>query len=202
MTLMETIRAYLGWCPLQASMRADLKVRSATAAVPGGQDGFFRTEPGWWRLHHNQLLVAAVAASAAAAALFILFEDASGHLAMWTGLGIGVGAVIGLLLGHRKQYARIAAGEFIRANMTPGLRIVRRLSTPAAAVILVACVAFFVREGLFGQVLALVLGLSLAGWASYGLTILWERQHRTTLIAEWGSIYSLDAAMQEEPVWC
>ena len=201
MKFSETIRRWMGWCPMAGSMRPDLAVRPATAAAAGGQDGPLRVEPGWWHRYHNQLLVEAVAFSAAAVAAFLLIEDAPGYPTMWTGLGIGVGAVIGLLLGHRKQYARTAAGEFIRANMTPGLRIVRRLSMPMAAVILVACVAFFVREGLFGQVLALVLGLSLAGWASYGITVLWERRHSTTLIAEKGSMYTLDAAMQEEPVW-
>jgi len=49
MTLMETIRAYLGWCPMQASMRPDLAVRPAGTAAPGGQDGLFRAEPGWER---------------------------------------------------------------------------------------------------------------------------------------------------------
>lgn len=201
MPLMETIRAYLGWCPMAGSMRTELAVRPVTTVAAGGRDCIPRTEPGWWNRYHNQLLVAAIAFSAAAVAAFLLVEDAPGYPTMWTGLGIGVGAVIGLLLGCRKQYARIAAGEFIRANMTPGLRIVRRLSMPMASILLVFCVAFFVREGLFGQVLALVLGLSLAGWASYGITVLWERRHSTTLIAEKGSMYTLDAAMQEEPVW-
>ncbi|PKL61590.1 MAG: hypothetical protein CVV31_10310 [Methanomicrobiales archaeon HGW-Methanomicrobiales-2] len=200
MTLMETIRAYLGWCPMQASMRPDLKVRPVTAAAAGGQDGPLRVEPGWWHRYHNQLLVAALAASAAAAALFILVEDAFGHLAVWTGLAIGVGAALGFLLSYRKQYARVAAGEFVRANMTPGLRIVRRLSTPAAAVILVAVIGYFVLSDMPGWIVRFTLALSLFGWAQYGVTILWERRHRTTLIAEKGSMYALDKATEGERV--
>ncbi|MCK9278115.1 MAG: DUF1673 domain-containing protein [Methanoculleus sp.] len=200
MPLMETIRAYLGWCPMTGPMRTDLTVRPAAAAAAGGRDGFFRTEPGWWNRYHNQLLVAAVAFSAAAAAAFLLIEDAPGYPTMWTGLGIGVGALIGFLLGCRKQYARIAAGEFIQANMTRRQRIVRRLSTPAAAVILVAVIGYFVLSGMLGWIVRFMLALSLFGWAQYGVTILWERRHRTTLIAENGSMYALNAAMQEEPV--
>jgi hypothetical protein len=198
MTLMETIRAYLGWCPLQASMRADLAVRPVTTVAPGGQDGIPRTGSGWWHRYHNQLLVAAVAFSAAAAAAYLLIEDVSGYPAAWTGLGIGVGAVIGFLLGCRKQYARVVAGEFIEANMTKRLRIVRRLSMPATAVLFVACMVCFVQYGMFGQILGFMLGLSLVGWAQYGVTILWERRHRTTLIAEKGSMYALNTAAQDE----
>ena len=117
MPLLETIRAYLGWCPLQASMRTDLAIRPAATAAAGGQDGPLRAEPGWWKRYHNQLLITAIAFSAAAAALFTLVEDAPpGYPAVWTGLAIGVGAALGFLLSYRKQYARVAAGEFRRDN--------------------------------------------------------------------------------------
>ncbi len=206
MPLVETIRAYLGWCPVAGSMRTDLAVRPATAAAPGGRDGIPGIEPGWWNHYHNQLLVAAVAVSSAAAALFILIEDGSGYPAAGTGLAIGAGSALGFLLSYRKQYARVAAGEFIEANMTRRQRIVRSLSVPVAAIILVICMAHFVLGGMFGQILGFMLGLSLIFWTWYGVTILWERQHQATLIAEIGSTYVLGTAMQgerggEDPIW-
>jgi len=200
MSLVETIRAYLGWCPMKGSMRADLAVRPAAAAAPGGRDGALRTEPGWWNRYHNQLLVTALAFSAAAAAAFILVEDTLGYPAVWTGLAIGAGGALGFLLGYRKQYARIAAGEFIRANMSRRLRIARDLSWPVALILLAVCMAYFVRSGMFGQILGFMLALSVIGWISYAVTILWERRHRTTLIAERGSMYTLDTATEGERV--
>lgn len=202
MTLMETIRAYLGWCPMTGSMRPELTMRPATAAVPGGRDGPLRTEPGWWRLHHNQLLVAAAAFSAAAAALFTLVEDAPpGYPAVWTGLAIGVGAALGFLLSYRKQYARVAAGEFVRDNMTRRQRIVRSLSLPVASVLLAAVMAYFVLGGMFDRILGLMLGMCLICWTWYGLTILWERRHKAIMIAEWGSVYTVDTATESGRVW-
>ncbi|MDV2482197.1 DUF1673 family protein [Methanoculleus sp. Wushi-C6] len=196
----ETIRRWMGWCPMAGSMRVNPAVHPATVAAPGGGDGLSRTGPGWWNRYHNQLLVTAVAFSAAAAAALLLIEDTPGYPTLWTGLGIGVGGFIGFLLGCRKQYARVVAGEFIRANMSKRLRIIRRLSMPAAAVILVAFIGYFVLSGMSGWIVRFTLALSLFGWAQYGVTLLWERRHRTTLIAEKGSMYALDAATREEPV--
>lgn len=102
--------------------------------------------------------------------------------------------------GYRKQYARIAAGEFIRANMTKRQRIVRDLSWPVAIILLAVFIVFFARRGMFGQILGFMLGLSLIGWVTYGITILWERRHHTTLIAERGSMYTLDTATEGERV--
>lgn len=201
MPLLETIRAYLGWCPLQASMRTDLAVRSAAAAAAGGQDGPLRAEPGWWKRYHNQLLITAIAFSAAAAALFTLVEDAPpGYPAVWTGLAIGVGATLGILLSYRKQYARVAAGEFRRDNMTKRQRIIRYLSLPVASVLLAAVMAYFVLGGMFDRILGLMLGLSFIFWTLYGLTILWERRHKAIMIAEWGSVYTVDTATEGERV--
>jgi hypothetical protein len=196
LSFMETIRAYLGWCPMKWSMRAEFSVQSGTAAAPGGRDGTLRTEPKWWNRYHNQLLVTAAAASAVAAILFLLVEDTLGYPAVWTGLAIGAGGALGFLLGYRKQYARIAAGEFIRANMSRRLRIARDLSWPVALILLAVCMAYFVRNGMFGQILGFMLGLSLIGWVTYGTTILWERRRCTILIAEKGSMYTLDTAMR------
>jgi len=201
MPLMETIRAYLGWCPMAGSMRTDPALRSMMTAAAGGRDGISRTGSGWWNRYHNQLLVAALVFSTAATAAYLLIEDASGYPAVWTGLAIGMGFTLGFLAGHQKQYARITAGEFIRANMTRRQRIVRDLSLPAATVLLAGCMAYFVRFGMFGQILGFLLGLSLAGWAQYGITLLWEQRHRTTLIAEKGSMYALDAVAEGEHVW-
>jgi hypothetical protein len=194
------IRRLMGWCPMTGSMRPELTMRPATAAATGGQDGPFQAEPGWWRLHHNQLLVAALVASAAAAALFILFEDASGHLAMWTGLAVAVGALLGSLLSYRSRYARVAAGEFHRDNMTRRQRIVQYLRVPAASVLFVVGMAYFVLGGMFDRIPGLMLGICLICWTWYGLTILWERQNRATLIAEWGSVYTVDTATEGERV--
>lgn len=151
MTLMETIRAYLGWCPMQASMRRDLTVLPVTAVAAGGKDCVPRTESGWWHRYHNRLLVAAVAFSAAAATAFLLIEDAPEYPEVWMGLAIGVGFTLGFLAGHRRQYAQVVAGEFIEANMTKRQRIVRRLSTPAAAVILAGFIAYFALGRTFGR---------------------------------------------------
>ena len=201
MSLVETIRAYLGWCPMQGAMRADLPMRPDMTAAPGGQDGFPRAGSGWWSRYHNQALVLAVAFSAAAAAAFLLIEDVPGHPTVWTGLAIGVGAFIGFLLGCRKQYARVAAGEFIRANMSRRQRVIRNLSMPVAAVLLVAFMGYFVLSGMPGWIVGFTLALSLAVWAQYGVTILWERRHRMIVIAEKGSMYTLDTAIQEEMLW-
>ena len=198
MALLETLRAYLGWCPMAGSMRAEFPVRYAAAPAPGGQDGALRVEPGWWNRYHNQLLVMALIASVATAILFLLIGDTSGYPVVWVGLGFGVGWTIGFLLSYRKQYARITAGEFRRENMSRRQRLVRDLSVPVAAVILVVFLAYFVQSGMFGQIIAFMLGLSLIGWITYGITILWERRHRITMIAERGSVYTMDAATEGE----
>ncbi len=201
MPLVETIRAYFGWCPVAGSMRTNPAVHPGTAAAPGGRDEVLRAGPGWWNRHHNQLLVAAVAASAAAAALFVLFGGTSEHLAVWTTLVVCVGALLGSLLSYRERYARVAAGEFFRPNMTRRQRIVQYLRLPAAAIILVIGMTYFVLGGMSNRILGLMLGLSLIFWTWYCITILWERQHCTTLIAEWGSMYILDATTGGEHVW-
>ncbi|WP_317065263.1 DUF1673 family protein [Methanoculleus caldifontis] len=198
MPFMETIRAYLGWCPMTGSMRPDLAVRPATVATAGGQDALLRVEPGWWRRHHNQLLVTAVAFSAAATAALLLIEDAPGYPTLWTGLGIGVGALLGSLLSYRSRYARVAAGELRRENMTRRQRIVQYLKVPVLSVVFAVGVAYLVLGGMFDRVIALVLGASLIFWTWYGLTILWERRHRAIMIAEWGSVYTLDMATEGE----
>ncbi|MDN5339881.1 MAG: hypothetical protein PWQ30_990 [Euryarchaeota archaeon] len=195
------IRRLMGWCPMTGSMRPELTMRPATAAAAGGRDCAPRTNPGWWRIHHNQLLIAALVASAATAALFTLFEDAFGHLAMWTGLAVGIGALIGSLLSYRSRYARVAAGEFIRDNMTRRQRIVQYLRVPVAFVLLAAGMAYLVLGGMFDRILGIVLGMCLICWTWYGLTILWERQYRAIMIAEWGSTYVLSAAAQEGGAW-
>ena len=201
MTLMETIRAYLGWCPMQASMRPDLAVRPAGTAAPGGQDGLFRAEPGWWRRYHNQLFTMALAASAATAAVYLLIGAELGYPDVWTGLAIGAGGALGFLLGHRKQYARFAAGEFIRANMSRWQRVIRNLGGPVALILSAVIMVLFIRNEMFGQIIGFMLAVSLIGWATYGITILWERRHRAIMIAEWGSVYTLDTATEGEPVW-
>ena len=198
MTLLETLRAYLGWCPMAGSMRAEFPVRYAATVAPGGQDGLFQAEPGWWNRYHNQILVAALATSTATATALLLIGDTPGYLVRWGGLGFGVGWVIGFLLGHRKQYARIAAGEFRRENMTRRQRIIRDLNVPVAFVILVAFLAYLVQYGIFDQIIGFMLGLSLISWAMYGITLFWERRHRAILIAEKGSMYTLDTATEGE----
>ena len=105
-----------------------------------------------------------------------------------------------LLLGCRKQYAQIAAGEFRRENMSRQLRITRELSVPVAFILLLALMAYLLQEGLFDQILGFMLGLSLAFWALYGITVLWERRHQATLIAEKGSMYVVDMERSEEEI--
>lgn len=198
MPLLETIRAYLGWCPMMGAVRPDLTVRSGTAAAAGGQDGPLRAEPGWWRRYHNQLFTMALAASAATTAAYLLIGDELGYPDVWTGLAIGAGGALGFLLGHRKQYARVAAGEFIRANMSRWQRVIRDLGGPVALILSAAIMVLFIRNKMFGQIIGFMLAVSLIGWATYGITILWERRHHITLIAEKGSMYTLDTIAEGE----
>ncbi|MDD2473132.1 MULTISPECIES: DUF1673 family protein [unclassified Methanoculleus] len=197
----RAIRRLMGWCPMAGSVRMDLAALTTTTTIPGGQDGSFRAGTGWWHRHHNQLLVAALGASAATAALVILFGDASGHLAMWTGLAVGIGALFGSLLSYRSRYARVAAGEFRRENMSRRQRVVQHLRMPAAAVLVAAGMAYLVLGGLFDRLLGIMLGVSLICWVWFGLTILWERRHQAVMIAEWGSVYTLDTATEGELIW-
>lgn len=195
------IQRLMGWCPMRSSTQSDLTIRLGTTAAPGRQDGISSTVPGWWHRHHNQLLVAALVASAAVAALVILVEDAWGYPGVWTGLIVGVGALLGSLLSCRKRYARVAAGEFRRENMSRRQRVVQYLRLPAASVLIVAGVLYLVREGLFGHIIGLVLVMSLICWVWFGVTVLWERRHQAIMIAEWGSVYTLDTATEGEPAW-
>ncbi|MFA7562568.1 MAG: DUF1673 family protein [Methanoculleus sp.] len=201
MKVTGAIRRLMGWCPMAGSVRTDLALRTATTAAPGGQDGISQVWLGWWHRHHNQLLVAALAASAATAALFLLIEDASGHLAMWTGLAVGIGALIGSLLSYRSRYARVAAGEFRRENMSRRQRVVQYLRVPTAAVLIAAVIVYLVLGGMFDRLLGIMLGMCLICWVWFGLTILWERRHQAIMIAEWGSVYTLDTATEGEPAW-
>ena len=198
MSLVETIRAYLGWCPMAGPVRMDLPVRPGTVAAPGRREGALRVEPGWWNRYHNQILIAALAASAATAVVYFLIGDELGYPDVWTGLAIGAGGALGFLLGHRKQYARVAAGEFIRANMSRWQRVIRDLGGPVALILSAAIMVLFIRNEMFGQIIGFMLAVSLIGWATYSITLFWERGHCTTLIAEKGSMYTLDMAAEGE----
>ena len=70
-----------------------------------------------------------------------------------------------------------------------------------SAVLVAAGMAYLVLEGMFDRLLGLLLGVSLICWVWFGLTILWERRHRMIVIAEKGSMYTLDTAIQEETLW-
>ena len=186
---------------MAGSVRMDRVARAATVAAPGGQDGG-TPEFGWWNRYHNQLLVAALTASVATVAAFLLVGDtASWYPAIFLGVGLGVGLAIGFLLGSGKQYAQIDAGKFIRANMSRRLRITRGLSLPVAIILLAIVVVYSIHEGWSDRIPALMLAPGIAFWAQYGITILWERRHRTTLIAKKGSMYTLDTKAEGEPVW-
>ncbi|MCT8337850.1 hypothetical protein FKB36_10240 [Methanoculleus sp. Afa-1] len=186
---------------MAGSVRMDRVARAATVAAPGGQDGG-TPEFGWWNRYHNQLLVAALTASVATVAAFLLVGDtASWYPAIFLGVGLGVGLAIGFLLGSGKQYAQIDAGKFIRANMSRRLRITQDLSLPAAIILLAIVIVYYIHAGWFDRLPALMLALGIAFWAQYGITILWERRHRTTLIAKKGSMYTLDTNAEGEPIW-
>lgn len=193
MSLRKAFQVYLGWCPMRDLMRPALTVQPRTAAAPGGQDGV-TPELGWWNRYHNQLLAAALIASVAAAVASLPVKDAPWYSAIFLGVGLGVGLALGFLLSHRKQYARIDAGEFIRATMSRRLRITRDLSLPVAIILFAGVMAYCVLEDRLDQIFALMLALGIAFWAQYGFTLLWERRHRKTLIAEKGSMYTLDTA--------
>lgn len=191
MSLLETLQAYLGWCPMKGPMRSALTVQPETVAVPGGPDGITH-ELGWWNRYRNQLLVAALVTSIMTVVAFLLIKDAIWYPAIFLGIGLGMGMALGFLLCHRKQYARIDAGEFIRANMSRRLRITRDLSLPVATILFAGVMAYCILEGRIDQILALMLALGVAFWAQYGFTSLWERRHRKSLISEKGSMYTLD----------
>jgi len=53
---------------------------------------------------------------------------------------------------------------------------------------------------MFDRILGIVLGLSLIFWTWHSLTILWERRHKAIMIAEWGSVYTVDTATEGERV--
>jgi uncharacterized membrane protein YccC len=95
---------------------------------------------------------------------------------------------------------RVAAGEFHRDNMTRRRRIVQYLRVPVASVLVTAGMAYFVLGGMFDRILGIVLGLSLIFWTWHSLTILWERRHKAIMIAEWGSVYTVDTATEGERV--
>ncbi len=198
MSILKTLQAYLGWCPMEGQVRPVPLVQPRTVAAPAGGDGVI-PEHGWWNRYHNQLLIAALAASVATVATFLLVGDtAPWYPAIFLGVGIGAGLTIGFLISSGKQYAQVVAGEFIRANMTRRLRITRTLSLPVAIILLVVVVAYCIREGLLDRIPALMLALGIGFWAQYGLLIRWERRHQKTLIAKSGSMYALDTAMQGE----
>jgi hypothetical protein len=206
MSFVETVRAYLGWCPAARHAQVDLPVypEGRIDGVSGGRDGTPGVNSGRWSRYHNQVLVSAVALSAAAAALILLIEDRSGYPVVSTAIAIGVGSLIGLLLGYRKRYARVAAGEFAGVHRTGKQHIIQQIkaqvffSMPVYIVVLVAVVVGFALYGMVGQALAFVLGGSLICWTTYCITLLWERQHRAVLIAERGSMYTIETAIRGE----
>lgn len=198
MSILKTLQAYLGWCPMEGQVRPAPLVQPGTVAAPAGGDEVI-PEHGWWNRYHNQLLVAALAASVATVATFLLVRDtASWYPAIFLGVSLGAGLTIGFLISLGKQYAQIVAGEFIRANMSRRLRITQTLGLPVAIILFIIVVAHILREGLFDRVPALMLALGIGFWAQYGFTIRWERRHQKTLIAKSGSMYAQDTAMQGE----
>ncbi|MDD4314562.1 MAG: hypothetical protein PHV41_08385, partial [Methanoculleus sp.] len=64
----------------------------------------------------------------------------------------------------------------------------------------VAGMAYLVLGEMFDRIPGLMLGASLIFWTWYGLTILWERRHQAIMIAEWGSVYTVDTATKGERV--
>lgn len=203
--LAETIRAYLGWCPAAREMQANRPVHPEfrTDGVSGGRGGRAAIDAGWWSRYRNRVLVSAVALSPAAAAVLILAEGVAGYPIVPTAIAIGVGSAIGFLISYRKWFGRVAAGEFVRVCGTGRERLIRRvralaLSMPAFFVVLVAAAGGFALSGMVGQALALVLGGSLICWTAYCFTLLWERQHRAVLIAERGSMYTVEMTIRGE----
>ncbi|WP_301662779.1 DUF1673 family protein [Methanoculleus frigidifontis] len=208
MPLTETIRAYLGWCPaarhVQASLPAHPEFRTDDVpGGPGGPDGRAATDAGWRSRYHNQVLVPAVVLSAASATALLLIEETPGYPIVSTAIAIGVGSAIGFLISYQKWFGRVAAGEFVRIRGTGRQQIVRRvralaLSMPAFFVVLIAGVVGFALYGTVGQAPAFLLGGSLICWEQYCFTLIWERQHRAVLIAERGSLYTIETAVRAE----
>jgi len=209
MLLVDALKKYLSWCLRERSWRGN-RVKEPGWRVTGETDGLDGNTPGrfgWWRQYHNQLLIMAVLVSAAAMALFLLVGEISGYPVVPVGIAIVTGSGIGFLLSYRKRYARVAAGEFVRAHRvhwTRAQRIIQYMksltfSVPVSSGVLIASVAYFALLGMLGPILGLLLGMSITCWILYCITVFWEQSRHTILISEKGSMYNtMGMAMPDE----
>lgn len=205
MLLVDALKKYLSWCPRERSWVGNTVKEPGwrVTGETGGRDGVPPGRFGWWRQYHNQLLIMAVLVSAAAAALFLLVGEISGYHVVPVGIAIGTGSCIGFLLSYRKRYARVAAGEFVRAHRSRAQCIIRYMksltfSVPASSGVIVAGVAFFALLGMLGQILGFMLGMSITCWTLYCITVFWEQSRHTILISEKGSMYTLSTTLPDE----
>jgi hypothetical protein len=155
---------------------------SAVPARPGGLPG----KPiSWSDRYHNTLLVNAITMAMLTAGLFLLLWDPT-IPPVFIGAGIGFGAIAGavLWLWYPKRYAPVATGGSLEPG---GSQRGRYLIILGICIAVIALVAYSGWTGLFGPLLALMLGVSIFAWASYGITVLWEGRHRVTLVSEEGS---------------
>ncbi len=204
MPLLQSIRAYLGWCPVAGPAQATPPVHPGfdTAGAPGGTDGpdEMAIPPGWWHRYHNQMLILAIAVSVATALLHLAIEEVPGRY-LSLGIFIGVGSGIGLWLGQRKRYGQVADGAFARPRgnrekrATRYIKSVAIFSAPASFVLMAAGVACFVLLGMVWAVFAFLVGMSITWWNGFVITVVWERRHRMTLVADRGWMYAVDSAM-------
>ncbi|MBN1193842.1 MAG: DUF1673 family protein [Methanomicrobiaceae archaeon] len=203
MPILNTLRAFLGWCPMAGPSKVKLPVHpefDTAADIPAGDDGTMAISHGWWNRYHNQVLVTAVIVSASAAALVLRVGELPEYY-MHGGIAIGIGSAIGFLLSYRKRYARVAAGAFARAGGNWKKRVIRYMksltifSAAASIVVIAVGVAFFALLGMPGPIFAFLLGMSITWWALYCITVFWERGHRMTLVSDGGWMYAVDSAM-------
>ena len=134
------------------------------------------------------------------ALLRIMAGKVPGHY-LSLGIAIGVASGIGFLLSCRKRYGQVAAGAFARPRGNRKERAGRYMksltlfSAPASVVVIAAGVVCFILLGMVWAILVLLLGMSIMWWVYYCITVVWERGHRMTLVADRGWMYAVDSAM-------
>jgi hypothetical protein len=176
----ETIRWWLGWCPLERPMQTNMVMdpRAGNNAEEGTAGGPAPSSA-WAEYVHNVLLGNAIGETLGTIGLFLLLAQFATITSIQVGIGIGVVSSLFLWPVLHRRYARMVAGA--AEDHTARLRRYAAGTVPAG--IIIAVIAYFGVSGMFGLILAVFLGGTIFSWGSWLLTLLWERQHRQMVIA-------------------